>query len=351
MQPPTSLPDISRFFHPVLPAKNLKRRPVRVDIAGRRYALFRDADGRAAAVDDMCPHRAAPLSIGRVRPDGRLACKYHGWHFGADGAGVSPSTQARCTTPSYQVLEQHGYLWLASRETDPSTLTQLDVDGYVLGGTFSTLIQAPIEITLDNFTEDEHFPYIHRFIGWDVDAVPDLEFEAHNREDHTESVWIAPARPTPFLPSLMGLKKNDRFYNVITARFEPVHVVYTSYWFDPASGQRRPVETKVAIFLVPETEKTTRFHTFVFLRIQKDSWIRHITPLAKAIARAYMYYEFTLDARFLPNLADAPPTLEGMRLSRFDKTLVHNRRLLDSLYFRRPVQTKKGALPIVSNVA
>lgn len=33
--------------------------------------------------------RLAPLSEGRVEPDGTLSCAYHGWRFAADGTCVA----------------------------------------------------------------------------------------------------------------------------------------------------------------------------------------------------------------------------------------------------------------------
>ncbi|WP_237653814.1 Rieske 2Fe-2S domain-containing protein [Xanthomonas graminis] len=36
-------------------------------------------------MEDRCPHRHAPLSAGCASGDG-LACPYHGWRFGRDGA-------------------------------------------------------------------------------------------------------------------------------------------------------------------------------------------------------------------------------------------------------------------------
>jgi phenylpropionate dioxygenase-like ring-hydroxylating dioxygenase large terminal subunit len=95
MQP---LPDVTRFFHPVLPARQLRNRPVQVKIAGRSYALFRDAANQPAALDDACPHRHAPLSSGVVER-GRLTCPYHGWNFDGTGAGCSPSQPSlKCDT-------------------------------------------------------------------------------------------------------------------------------------------------------------------------------------------------------------------------------------------------------------
>src|SRR3712207_1700296 len=101
-------PDVvERFFHPVLAASALRKKPVRVEVAGRAYVLFRDGSGQAAALADVCPHRFAPLSKGRVRPDGRLECPYHGWNFDAAGQGRSPSQPElkKCDVRAFQVVE------------------------------------------------------------------------------------------------------------------------------------------------------------------------------------------------------------------------------------------------------
>ncbi len=58
---------VRRFFHPVLAARALRKKPVRVELAGQAYVLFRDGRGQPAALLDRCPHRFSPLSAGRVR--------------------------------------------------------------------------------------------------------------------------------------------------------------------------------------------------------------------------------------------------------------------------------------------
>ena len=57
--------------------------PVCVD--GIDMALWRSATGRLAAWADRCPHRGMRLSHGFVRGE-TLACIYHGWVYGEDGA-------------------------------------------------------------------------------------------------------------------------------------------------------------------------------------------------------------------------------------------------------------------------
>ena len=42
--------------------------------------LYRTEDGRAVAVENRCPHRAAPLSLGCLKGD-NVQCGYHGFTF------------------------------------------------------------------------------------------------------------------------------------------------------------------------------------------------------------------------------------------------------------------------------
>ena len=56
-------------------------------IAGEPITLGRKRDGSVFALRDICPHRAAPLSEGRIVDDVQgneaVECPYHGWTFGA----------------------------------------------------------------------------------------------------------------------------------------------------------------------------------------------------------------------------------------------------------------------------
>ncbi|MCK9514316.1 MAG: aromatic ring-hydroxylating dioxygenase subunit alpha [Pigmentiphaga sp.] len=54
--------------------------------------LFRREDGTVAALEDRCPHRMAPLSIGRLQGD-TVECGYHGFRFADNGRCVRVPTQ------------------------------------------------------------------------------------------------------------------------------------------------------------------------------------------------------------------------------------------------------------------
>ncbi|MBD2248699.1 Rieske 2Fe-2S domain-containing protein [Nostoc sp. FACHB-888] len=349
-----AIPDLTRFFHPVLPARLLGKTPVRVELGERRYVLFRDGNGRAAALNDACPHRKAALSQGFVRSDGTLACPYHGWNFDALGHGRSPAqpTLAHCDTVAYQVVENYGYLWLAAIETPIDALPQLGWDGFEFAGSFSTLFKAPLHVVLDNFSEDEHFSSVHSSLGWDESGLAQVDFKAEVKSDHTCVHYQGPQRPSPWL-LFFGVKAGDYFNNDWVTRFDPVQAVFTMYWVDATNGLPRPFVIRSAAFIMPETSKNTRIHTFVFFKIASGSLLRRFIPIIRPVILLLGRYEVAADARFIVNVADTPSDLKQMRLGKFDLPIIHNRRLLQSIYFGKQVETTSllsNGVPVGSQV-
>jgi nitrite reductase/ring-hydroxylating ferredoxin subunit len=56
-------------------------KPLSADIGEQPIVLWRDKQGVARALEDRCPHRRAPLSLGCIRDNGWLQCGYHGWTY------------------------------------------------------------------------------------------------------------------------------------------------------------------------------------------------------------------------------------------------------------------------------
>jgi phenylpropionate dioxygenase-like ring-hydroxylating dioxygenase large terminal subunit len=327
---------LTRFFHPVLASSALRAdRPVGVRIGDRGFALFRDAGGAPAAVADPCPHRNASLSgAGRVR-EGRIVCGYHGWSFDSQGAGRCPSQPSlqKCDTESFQVTERSGYLWLADRDVPDSRLPALGWEGFELAGSFTHLFECPLRTALDNFSEDEHFPSVHSMLGWDASGLSQVEFAATNFDDRTEVRYVGPQRRHPMLP-IFGVQEGDRYVNEWVTRFDPLHAVFTFRWESPRGGAR-PLSVRSAVFMVPESDARTRFHVFVFVNVASGSRLRHLLPMVRRAALFIGRREVAADARIVRHVR-AAETLAGLRLTKFDKPVIHNRKLLDAIYFGAP---------------
>ena len=73
------------YWYPAVEARQVRQRPVHLQMLGDDLVLFRDTAGTVAALSDWCPHRGARLSLGVCEFDGTVTCPYHGYTF--DGTG------------------------------------------------------------------------------------------------------------------------------------------------------------------------------------------------------------------------------------------------------------------------
>eukprot|EP00980_Cylindrotheca_fusiformis_P002460 scaffold584_cov132-Cylindrotheca_fusiformis.AAC.13 len=105
-------------------------RPTPVEFLGQKYAAYQDNAGTWVVVEDVCPHRLAPLSEGRVdRASGNLQCSYHGWEFNSTGncvrvpqltpeaESVAISSKRSCAT-TYPTQVEKNILWIWPWEED-----------------------------------------------------------------------------------------------------------------------------------------------------------------------------------------------------------------------------------------
>jgi nitrite reductase/ring-hydroxylating ferredoxin subunit len=83
---------------------------------GQELALWRNSAGQVMVWENRCPHRSVRLTLGRIVDD-QLACGYHGWRYGNDGAcryiPAHPSSQPprNACVKTYPVVEAHGVIW------------------------------------------------------------------------------------------------------------------------------------------------------------------------------------------------------------------------------------------------
>lgn len=98
---------------------------------GERIVTFRTSEGHIAALEDCCPHRLLPLSMGRRRGDS-IECGYHGMTFDCSGRCVAipgqPVIPSTATVRSYPVEERLGLAWIwmgEAEKADPAQLIDL----------------------------------------------------------------------------------------------------------------------------------------------------------------------------------------------------------------------------------
>jgi phenylpropionate dioxygenase-like ring-hydroxylating dioxygenase large terminal subunit len=108
------------WYMPALSSSLKPGRMRREMLLGEPVLLGRMRDGAAFAMRDICPHRAAPLSAGKILSENTVECPYHGWRFRRDGvcSAIPSLVEGQDLNPekirvrSYPVQEQDGLIWV-----------------------------------------------------------------------------------------------------------------------------------------------------------------------------------------------------------------------------------------------
>jgi NAD(P)-dependent dehydrogenase (short-subunit alcohol dehydrogenase family)/phenylpropionate dioxygenase-like ring-hydroxylating dioxygenase large terminal subunit len=88
---------------------------------GADLVLFRESDGTARCISNICPHRGSSLADGVLYKDGTLACPFHGYRFNGQGdCTLVPSRrdhEAQVVAPgirtdAYATVEKYDLIWV-----------------------------------------------------------------------------------------------------------------------------------------------------------------------------------------------------------------------------------------------
>ena len=149
-------------------ADEIDEKPLGRKICGINMVFYRGVGNQVAALDDFCPHRGAPLSLGKVC-EGKLVCGYHGLEMGCDGKTVAMPGQRVGGFPaitSYAVQERYGFIWVWPGEralADPGQIQHLEwhdhPDWAYGGGLFH--IGCDYRLMIDNLMDLTHETYVH----------------------------------------------------------------------------------------------------------------------------------------------------------------------------------------------
>lgn len=322
-------------WHPVCPSDKLKVKPVGVQLAGRLICLFRTSDGSAAAVDDVCPHRRLKLSYGRVVGD-KVECKYHGWTFDGCGRGESPGTpKMTACTEAFDAREEHGFVWIKSQASNP-VFPEINPDAYFHLGNFQHTVPAPLELTVDNFTEIEHSGTVHNTFGYDLARMNEVQVRFEPTDRTVRVVNVGPTKTlNPLFGRLLGIRKGDLFHDDWTTHFSPCYSVYDHWWTSPDGGREGMVRWRLYIFFAPIDADRTAVTSFVYAKSRYPGPAGGLR-LARWLFAREIDREIRQDIDMLEHMAVKTVDLEGLKLSRFDKVLGLTRERINRIYRGHP---------------
>lgn len=251
-------------------------KPLGRTVCGEQMVFYRDGTGRAVALEDYCPHRGAPLSLGQVC-EGQLVCGYHGLAMGCDGKTVSMPSQRVERFPrirSFPCVERYGFIWVWPGDAslaDPAKIEVLpwaDNPEWAYGGGLYH-IACNYRLMVDNLMDLTHETYVHASsIGQkEIDDTPcDTRLEG---DEVITSRFMNGIKAPPFWR--MALRMNDLPDDQLVDRWQICHFTLPSHVMIEVGvalagkgGYDAPPEFKastlVVDFITPETE--TSIHYF-----------------------------------------------------------------------------------------
>ncbi|BDA48006.1 Protein TIC 55, chloroplastic [Coccomyxa sp. Obi] len=279
----------------------LKDKPNKVTLLGRDYVVWEDK-GLWNVARDECPHRFAPLSVGRVQ-DGQLFCRYHGWGFEggqegrcvcnpqADGPKAEQTTMqsSRSRLETYPCQVQQGMLWiwpesgadawLEAAATPPDTVPEM-VDPSFAGseGSFSWMENpASNLVMLENALDPSHASYVHNLvISKREDAAP-MQMQLSGDIDPQKG----------FILEHGGYSKSQQENNLKAKRyFIPPCTIRTHYKYD--SGR----EDMTTLYLVPVAPGVTRAYNKVVVKGVPNLGKKVFNFLAKNLLSSGYFHAF-----------------------------------------------------------
>ncbi|HKY81727.1 MAG TPA: aromatic ring-hydroxylating dioxygenase subunit alpha [Sphingobium sp.] len=141
-------------------------------LAEREIAVYRSEQRQVFAIGNRCPHRFAPLHLGKVKGD-LLECGYHGLQFAGSGScAFNPHMKngagGSISVPSYAVEERYGAVWIwlsAEVAPDPSLipdfshLSSFPATAHLFVETMD--VTADYELIVDNLLDPTHSEFVH----------------------------------------------------------------------------------------------------------------------------------------------------------------------------------------------
>ncbi|VTU22250.1 Toluene-4-sulfonate monooxygenase system iron-sulfur subunit TsaM1 [Variovorax sp. SRS16] len=199
-------------WYPLAWARDVRHELTKRRVLEEDIVVFRGEDGRVAALEDACPHRLAPLSLGTLRGNA-VECGYHGLTFDCSGRCVRVPGQdtvpASIQVRAYPTTESMGmvWIWMGKPElADRSAvfhLPQYDDPKFSVVEGDALHVDASYLSLADNLCDPSHVTYVHRST---LASEGRIETPVQDKREGNKVVtwrWVIDG---PLIPVFNGLK-------------------------------------------------------------------------------------------------------------------------------------------------
>ncbi|HTB84451.1 MAG TPA: aromatic ring-hydroxylating dioxygenase subunit alpha [Candidatus Sulfotelmatobacter sp.] len=159
---------LANYWYPIARSCDVTDKPLAARLLDQRLVIYRTSQGVSVA-NDLCLHRGAPLSSGRMEGDD-LMCAYHGFRYDGKGQcvcipahpGAAIPPKLRLTT--YLVAERYGLIWTCLSGQPANVLPEVpewDDAGYQQANSVPLDLEASAGRQLEGFMDVAHFAWVH----------------------------------------------------------------------------------------------------------------------------------------------------------------------------------------------
>ena len=254
--------DLRTFWWPVATADELSAdKPLGRVLHGVPIVVFRNHDLKAAILIDRCPHRHAPLSMGKVCR-GEIQCPYHGWKFNSEGLvtstpGLETISGRRPLIPTIASQEEGGLIWacLAPNELTRKPILATEVGCETDSFFLVDIVQSPVDAVAENFLDGFHTHFVHS--GWirKEGKRQSVTAEVRQLPDRVEVRYFGETLQSGFISRVLEGDRTESF-----GRFRMPGIAELEY-----RGQKG-VNLLVTAWLTPELPGQTRIHARIATR-------------------------------------------------------------------------------------
>lgn len=283
-------PRMNRAWYVATASAELGRRPLGRTVLGVPLVVFRDGEGKPAALLDRCAHRNVPLSLGR-RAGAFLECAYHGWQYGADGRcvkipGLCVETEREPrSVPRFAASERDGFVWVYATPGVEPPDRPYAVPSLGEGATEIRRVvemECPLYPVLENALDVPHTAVLHRGLFRGAREPRRIKARVARTAEGVQAEYLGEPRPEGLAAKILSpaggvVTHSDRFILPSIAQVEyqlgaDAHFLVTS------------ICTPVEPFL-------TRIHAVISFRTRLPGWLVKLLlhPVATRIFEQDMF--------------------------------------------------------------
>ena len=237
-------------------------------ILDEHILFYRLGDGSAVALSDRCPHRFAPLHLGRLQDD-VIECPYHGLRFNAEGRCVynpqgNGATPAAARLRRYPLIERYAGLWIWMGDPDLADAALLPDYPFMNADSGFACIRgytksnAHYELMSDNILDLSHVDLLHpTSLGCEATSKSKANVR---REGDTVFCdrWMPNDRQGPLLRFLFEREDNTDAW--LDVRWDaPALMLLTFGMTDVGAPRSAGREIPNVHFMTPESERSTHY--------------------------------------------------------------------------------------------